>query len=83
LLQQLIAIVVPWTSMIASSEENHHMTTRHKAAAAFVVAAVALGIGGGIVATHAMGNATPPSPAVQGPVADLPEPGDVPDGPGE
>ena len=59
------------------------MTTRHKVAGAFAVAAVALGIGGGIVATHAMGNATPQSPAVQGPVADLPEPGDVPDGPGQ
>jgi hypothetical protein len=59
------------------------MATRHKAATAFAVAAVVLGIGGGIVATHSMGNAAPQSPAVQGPVADLPEPGDVPDGPGQ
>jgi hypothetical protein len=63
------------------------MITRHKLAAAVGVAAVILGIGGGIVATHAVGSAAPKSPAVQGPepgpVVDLPEPGDVPDGPGE
>ena len=33
------------------------MITRHKVAAAFAVAAVILGIGGGIAATHAMGSA--------------------------
>ena len=63
------------------------MIARHKLAAAFAVAAVVLGIGGGIVATHAVGSATPQGPAVQGPVpgpvVDVPEPGDVPDGPGE
>jgi hypothetical protein len=63
------------------------MITRHKFAAALAVAAVILGIGGGIVATHAVGGASPQGPAVQGPqngpVVDLPEPGDVPDGPGE
>ena len=63
------------------------MIARHKLAAAFAVAAVILGIGGGIVATHAVGTAAPQTPAVQGPdngpVVDLPEPGDVPDGPGE
>jgi hypothetical protein len=68
-------------------KENREMIARHKIAAAVAVTAVILGIGGGIVATHALGGATPPSPAVQGPnngpVVDLPEPGDVPDGPGE
>ena len=63
------------------------MIARHRLAAAFAVAAVILGIGGGIVATHAVGSAAPQAPAVQGPdngpTADLPEPGDVPDGPGE
>ena len=63
------------------------MITRHKFAAAFAVAAMILGIGGGLVATHAVGTAAPQAPAVQtpenGPAVDLPEPGDVPDAPGE
>jgi len=63
------------------------MVTRHKVAAGFAVAAVILGIGGGIAATHAMGSTAPQAPAVQGPengpAVDLPEPGDVPDAPGQ
>jgi hypothetical protein len=63
------------------------MITRHTVAAGFAVAAVILGIGGGIAATHAMGSAAPQAPAVQGPeggpAVDLPEPGDVPDAPGQ
>lgn len=63
------------------------MIARHKLAAAFAVAAVIFGIGGEIVATHTVGNAGPPAPVVQGPdngpAVDLPEPGDVPDGPGQ
>jgi hypothetical protein len=55
------------------------MITRHKVAAAFAVAAVILGIGGGMAATHAMGSAAPQAPAVQGPeggpAVDMPEAG--------
>ena len=62
------------------------MITRNKVAAAIAVAAVGVGIGG-IAATHALSSAAPQSPAVpgahNGPVVDLPEPGDVPDGPGQ
>ena len=40
-----------------------------------------------MAATHAMGSAAPQAPAVQGPeggpAVDLPEPGDVPDAPGQ
>jgi hypothetical protein len=86
-LQRSFEIVVSWVSMITPSKEKLQMIARHKLAAAFAVAAVIFGIGGGIVATHAVGNAGPPAPAVQGPnnspAVDLPEPGDVPDGPGE
>jgi len=53
------------------------MITRHSLAAALGVAAVILGVGGGIVATHTVGSAHR-NPAVQGPepgpVVDLPEP---------
>lgn len=63
------------------------MITRHKFAAAFAVAAVMLGIGGGIAAAQSVGSAAPQAPAVQGPengpAVDLPEPGDVPDTPGQ
>jgi len=63
------------------------MITRHKVAAAFAVAAVILGIGGGMAATHTMGSAAPQAPAVQGPeggpAVDMPEPGDEPDAPGQ
>lgn len=59
------------------------MNTRRNLAAAFAVAAVILGIGGGIAATHALGRAAPQAPTVQGPqngpAVDLPEPGDTPD----
>jgi hypothetical protein len=59
------------------------MSTRHKVTAAFAVAAAAVSIGAGIAVSHAMGSAAPQIPAVQGPAADLPEPGDVPDVPGQ
>jgi hypothetical protein len=63
------------------------MSTRHKVAAGFAVAAVILGIGGGIAATHTTGSAAPQAPAVQGPesgpAVDLPETGDVSDAPGQ
>jgi hypothetical protein len=63
------------------------MITRHKIGAAFAVAALMLGIGGGIAAAHTMGSAVPQTPAVQGPAngpaVDVPEPGDVPDMPGQ
>ena len=63
------------------------MITRHKFAAAFAAAAVMLGIGGGIAAAQSVGSAAPQAPAVQGPengpAVDLPEPGDVPDTPGQ
>lgn len=63
------------------------MITRHKFAAAFAVAAVTLGIGSGIAAAQSVGSAAPQAPAVQGPengpAVDLPEPGDVPDTPGQ
>jgi hypothetical protein len=63
------------------------MITRNEVAAAIAVAAVSLGIGGGIAATHALSSAASKTPAVpgphNGPVVDLPEPGDVPDRPGQ
>jgi hypothetical protein len=63
------------------------MITGHKFAAAFAVAAVMLGIGGGIAAAQSVGSAAPQAPAVQGPengpAVDRPEPGDVPDMPGQ
>jgi hypothetical protein len=70
------------------------MKTRQKMIAGFATAAVVLGVGGGIVAMHAVGNAWPsavqgPTPAVPGNgpdipgQPDLPEPGDAPDAAGQ
>ena len=62
------------------------MITHQKIAAAFAVAAV-LGVGGGLGVAHSAGSPAPQAPAVQapqnGPTVDLPEPGDVPDTPGQ
>jgi hypothetical protein len=62
------------------------MSNRHKIIAALAAGAVTAGIGAGIAAAHPNGPAAPQAPTVQGPnngPVDLPEPGDVPDGPGE
>ena len=63
------------------------MITHQKVAATFAVAAAVLSVGAGLGAAHSLGSAAPQAPAVQapqnGPAVDLPEPGDVPDTPGQ
>jgi hypothetical protein len=70
------------------------MSPRQKVGIAFAIAAVMTGIGGGIAAAHSMSAPAPQGPALNAPAndpvdppdapgqPDLPEPGDVPDGPG-
>jgi hypothetical protein len=68
-------------------KEDTEMQTRHKVVAATVLAIATAGIGAGIAAAHPSTNPVPQAPVVQGPDVpgqpDLPEPGDVPDAPGQ
>lgn len=59
------------------------MSTRRKIAAAFATAAVLIGVGGAIAAAYPLGGTPQQIPAPAGPSVDLPEPGDVPDAPGQ
>ncbi len=63
------------------------MNARHKIAMAAGTAVVLLGLGGAVAAAHPFAGvpqAPPPAgPAVDAPGPDLPEPGDVPDLPGQ
>ncbi len=63
------------------------MSKRFKIAVGCAGTAVLLGVGGGIAVALPTGAPVPQAPAVNGPdipgQPDLPEPGDVPDGPGE
>ena len=59
------------------------MNTRRKVGIAFATVAVLMGLGGAIAAAHPLGGTTQQTPAPAGPSADLPEPGDTPDAPGQ
>lgn len=58
------------------------MSTHSKIAMSLVATAVLLGVGGAVAAAHPDLHQSPQSPVQVGPV-DLPEPGDVPDLPGQ
>jgi hypothetical protein len=59
------------------------MGTHRKIAVAFATVAVLIGVGGAIAAAHSLGGTPQQIPAPAGPSVDLPEPGDVPDAPGQ
>jgi hypothetical protein len=59
------------------------MSTRRKCAVAFATVAVLVGVGAAIAAAHPLGGTPQQIPAPAGPSVDLPEPGDVPDAPGQ
>jgi hypothetical protein len=59
------------------------MSTRRKFSVAIATVAVLIGVGGAIAAAHPLGGAPQQIPAPAGPSVDLPEPGDVPDAPGQ
>jgi hypothetical protein len=76
-----------WPSNATPREEiESHVKNRQKIAVSAAVVAVVLGVGGGIAAVHSFAT-SPQAPTVQGPSddvpghPDLPEPGDLPDGP--
>ena len=59
------------------------MNTRRKIGLAFATVAMLVGVGGAVVAANPVGGAPHQVPAPGGPSADLPEPGDTPDAPGQ
>src|SRR5689334_5894570 len=86
LLQDISAIVAACTSNRDVAEGDGAMNKRLKIAAGCAVAAVLLGVGGGIAMAWPSSTPAPQSPVANGPDVpgqpDLPEPGDLPDGPG-
>lgn len=58
------------------------MMTR-KSVAATIVGAVIVSTGGALAVAHSAGAGAPQSPVQIGPSADTPEPGDIPDVPGQ
>ena len=59
------------------------MNTRRKIGLALATVAVLIGVGVVAVAANPVGGAPQQIPAPAGPSADLPEPGDIPDAPGQ
>jgi hypothetical protein len=59
------------------------MNTRRKIGLALATVAMLVGVGGAVVAANPVGGAPYQVPAPAGPSADLPEPGDIPDAPGQ
>lgn len=82
--QRILAIVeAERRTPVALGEEITPMNPRHKLAMVAGAAVVLLGLGGAVAAAHPFGGTAPQSPPPVGPVVDVPEPGDVPDLPGQ
>jgi hypothetical protein len=59
------------------------MSTRRKIGLGLATVAILVGVGGAVVAAYPVGGAPHQIPAPAATSADLPEPGDVPDAPGQ
>jgi hypothetical protein len=59
------------------------MSTRRKISLALATVAMLVGVGSAVVAAYPVSGAPHQIPAPAGSSADLPEPGDIPDAPGQ